>query len=100
MWCSKWCSPWQSRETEQHKAEELRQAELKYFGPEQKSVKLKIKEKYAAIEREHKHICGSSAFPYGSGRHSSIRTTMEIYAHLDMTQNRYIPRSMEDLKEF
>ena len=25
---------------------------------------------------------------------------MEIYAHLDMTQNRYIPRAMEDLKEF
>jgi len=40
----------QSREIEQRKAEELRQAELKYFGPEQKSVKLKIKEKYAAIE--------------------------------------------------
>ena len=113
-----------------------------------------IKEKYAAIEREHKYICGSSTFPYGSGRHSStlqthkkickviglshtvtvhglrhtyvthyylhhkndpdfdlatfsksighssIRTTMEIYAHLDMTQNRYIPRAMEDLKEF
>ena len=132
----------------------MRQAELKYFGPEQKSAKLKIKEKYAAIEREHKYICGSSTFPYGSGGHSStlqthkkickviglshavtvhglrhtyvthyylhhkndpdfdlatfsksighssIRTTMEIYAHLDMTQNRYIPRAMEDLKEF
>ena len=32
--------------------------------------------------------------------HSSIRTTMEIYAHLDMTQNRYVQRSVEDLKEF
>ena len=32
--------------------------------------------------------------------HSSIRTTMEIYAHLDMTQNRYIPRSLDDLKDF
>lgn len=31
----------QSREIEQRKVEELRQAELKYFGPEQKSVKLK-----------------------------------------------------------
>ena len=31
----------QSREIEQRKAEELRQAELKYFGPEQKSAKLK-----------------------------------------------------------
>ena len=30
----------------------------------------------------------------------SIRTTMEIYAHLDMTQNRYVPRSVDDLKEF
>ena len=144
----------QSREIEQRKAEELRQAELKYFGPEQKSAKLKIKEKYAAIEREHKYICGSSTFPYGSSGHSStlqthkkickviglshtvtvhglrhtyvthyylhhkndpdfdlatfsksighssIRTTMEIHAHLDMTQNRYIPRAMEDLKEF
>ena len=144
----------QSKEIEQRKAEELRQAELKYFGPEQKSAKLRIKEKYAAIEREHKYICGSSTFPYGSSGHSStaqthrkickaiglshavtvhglrhtyvthyylhhkndpdfdlatfsksighssIRTTMEIYAHLDMTQNRYIPRSMDDLKDF
>lgn len=32
--------------------------------------------------------------------HSSIRTTMEIYAHLDMTENRYIQRSVEDLKDF
>jgi len=32
--------------------------------------------------------------------HSSIRTTMEIYAHLDMTQNRYVQRAVEDLKEF
>ncbi len=144
----------QSKIIEQRKVEELRQAELKYFGPEQKSAKLRIKEKYAEIEREHKYICGSSTFPFGSGGgsstgqthrkickaiglshtvtvhglrhtyvthyylhhkndpdfdlatfsksigHSSIRTTMEIYAHLDMTQNRYIPRSIEDLKEF
>lgn len=144
----------QSKIIEQRRIEELRQAELKYFGPEQKSAKLRIKEKYAEIEREHKYICGSSTFPFGSGGgsstgqthrkickaiglshtvtvhglrhtyvthyylhhkndpdfdlatfsksigHSSIRTTMEIYAHLDMTQNRYIPRSVEDLKEF
>ena len=144
----------QSKDIEQRKKEELRQAELQYAGPEQKSAKLRIKEKYAAIEREHKYICGSSTFPYGSSGHSStlqthrkickaislshnvtvhglrhtyvthyylhhkndpdfdlatfsksighssIRTTMEIYAHLDMTQNRYIPRSMEDLKDF
>ena len=32
--------------------------------------------------------------------HSSIRTTMEIYAHLDMTQNRFVQRSMDDLKDF
>ena len=32
--------------------------------------------------------------------HSSIRTTMEIYAHLDMTQNRFVQRSVEDLKDF
>lgn len=32
--------------------------------------------------------------------HSSIRTTMEIYTHLDMTENRYIERSYEDLKDF
>lgn len=136
------------------RAEELRQAELRFSGPEQKSAKLRIKEKYAAIEREHKYICGSSTFPFGSSvhsstlqthrkickaiglthtvnihglrhtyvthyylhhkndpdfdlatfsksiGHSSIRTTMEIYAHLDMTQNRYIPRSMDDLKDF
>ncbi len=139
---------------EQRKAEELRQAELHFSGPDQKSAKLRIREKYAAIEREHKYICGSSTFPFGSSvhsstlqthrkickaiglthtvnvhglrhtyvthyylhhkndpdfdlatfsksiGHSSIRTTMEIYAHLDMTQNRYVPRSMDDLKDF
>lgn len=139
---------------EQRRAEELRQAELHFSGPQQKSAKLRIREKYAAIEREHKYICGSSTFPFGSSvhsstlqthrkickaiglthtvnihglrhtyvthyylhhkndpdfdlatfsksiGHSSIRTTMEIYAHLDMTQNRYVPRSMDDLKDF
>ena len=139
---------------EQRMAEELRQAELDYAGPEQKSAKRAIKEKYDAIRREHKYICGSSNFPFGSGvscstsqghrkickkiglthnvtvhglrhtyvthyyikhkndpdfdlatfsksiGHSSIRTTMEIYAHLDMTQNRFVQRSMDDLKDF
>ena len=144
----------QSVEIERRKAAELQKSELQYAGPELKSAKLRIKEQYAAIEREHKYICGSSTFPYGSSGHSStlqthrkickaiglshtvtvhglrhtyvthyylhhkndpdfdlatfsksighssIRTTMEIYAHLDMTQNRYIPRTMEDLKDF
>lgn len=144
----------QAKEIERRKTEALRQAELNFWGPEQKSAKLRVKEKFAAIEREHKYICGSSTFPFGSGSHSgteqthrklckaiglnhtvtvhglrhtyvthyyirhkndpdfdlatfsksighsSIRTTMEIYAHLDMTQNRYIPRTMDDLKDF
>ena len=144
----------QSEIIEQHMADELRQAELKYAGPEQKSAKRIIKEKYNAIRREHKYICGSSNFPFGSGvscstnqahkkicnkiglthkvtvhglrhtyvthyyikhkndpdfdlatfsksiGHSSIRTTMEIYAHLDMTQNRFVQRTMDDLKDF
>ncbi len=144
----------QSEVIEQRMAEELRQAELDYTGPEQKSAKRIIKEKYDAIRREHKYICGSCNFPFGSGvgcstsqghrkickkiglthkvtvhglrhtyvthyyikhkndpdfdlatfsksiGHSSIRTTMEIYAHLDMTQNRFVQRSMEDLKDF
>ena len=144
----------QSEIIDQRMAEELRQAELDYAGPEQKSAKRVIKEKYDAIRREHKYICGSSNFPFGSGvscstsqghrkickkiglthnvtvhglrhtyvthyyikhkndpdfdlatfsksiGHSSIRTTMEIYAHLDMTQNRFVQRSMEDLKDF
>ena len=139
---------------DQRMAEELRQAELNYSGPEQKAAKRLIKEKYDAIRREHKYICGSSNFPFGSGvscstsqahrkickkiglthnvtvhglrhtyvthyyikhkndpdfdlatfsksiGHSSIRTTMEIYAHLDMTQNRFVQRSLEDLKDF
>ena len=139
---------------DQRMAEELKQAELAYAGPEQKSAKRIIKEKYDAIRREHKYICGSSNFHFGSGvscstsqghrkickkiglthnvtvhglrhtyvthyyikhkndpdfdlatfsksiGHSSIRTTMEIYAHLDMTQNRFVQRSMEDLKDF
>ena len=144
----------QSEIIEQRMNDELRQAELQYAGPEQKSAKRIIKEKYDAIRREHKYICGSSNFPFGSGvgtstnqahhkickkiglthnvtvhglrhtyvthyyikhkndpdfdlatfsksiGHSSIRTTMEIYAHLDMTQNRFIQRSVEDLKDF
>jgi len=32
--------------------------------------------------------------------HASIRTTMEIYAHLDMTQNLFVQRSIDDLKDF
>lgn len=118
----------------------------KYAGPERKSAKRIIKEKYDAFRREHKYICGSSSFPFGSGvscstsqghrkickktelphavtvhglrhtyvthyyikhkndpdfdlaafsksiGHSSIRTTMEIYAHLDMTRNRFVQR--------
>ena len=144
----------QSEVIDARMSEELRQAELQYAGPEQKSAKRIIKEKYDAIRREHKYICGSSNFPFGSGvscstnqahqkicrkiglkhkvtvhglrhtyvthyyikhkndpdfdlatfsksiGHSSIRTTMEIYAHLDMTQNRFVQRSMEDLKDF
>ena len=144
----------QSDVIEQRMAEELRQAEKDYVGPEQKSAKRVIREKYDAIRREHKYICGASNFPFGSGvststnqghrkickkiglthnvtvhglrhtyvthyyikhkndpdfdlatfsksiGHSSIRTTMEIYAHLDMTQNRYVQRSIEDLKDF
>ena len=144
----------QSEIIDQRMAEELRQAELDYAGPEQKSAKRVIREKYEAIRREHKYICGSSNFPFGSGvscstsqghrkickkiglthnvtvhglrhtyvthyyikhkndpdfdlatfsksiGHSSIRTTMEIYAHLDMTQNRFVQRSLEDLKDF
>lgn len=144
----------QSEIIEQRMNNELRQAELQYAGPEQKSAKRIIKEKYDAIHREHKYICGSSNFPFGSGvgtstnqahhkickkiglshnvtvhglrhtyvthyyikhkndpdfdlatfsksiGHSSIRTTMEIYAHLDMTQNRFVQRSVDDLKDF
>lgn len=144
----------QSEIIEQRMAEEFRQAEKDYVGPEQKSAKRVIREKYDAIRREHKYICGASNFPFGSGvststnqghrkickkiglthkvtvhglrhtyvthyyikhkndpdfdlatfsksiGHSSIRTTMEIYAHLDMTQNRFVQRSMEDLKDF
>jgi len=32
--------------------------------------------------------------------HSDIRTTMEINAHLDMTQNRFVQRSTEARKDF
>lgn len=139
---------------EQSEVIEQRMAELQYAGPKQKSAKRIIKEKYEAIHREHKYICGFSNFPFGSGvststnqghrkickkiglthkvtvhglrhtyvthyyikhkndpdfdlatfsksiGHSSLRTTMEIYAHLDMTQNRFVQRSMEDLKDF
>lgn len=129
---------------DQRMAKELWQVELDYAGSEQKSAKRIIKEKYDAIRWEHKYICGSSNFPFGSGvscatsqghrkickknglthtvtvhglrhthvthyyikhkndpdfdlatffksiGHSSIRTTMEIYTHLDMTQNRFV----------
>lgn len=138
----------------QRRAAELEEVTIRLSGQEQKAAKLRIREKYAEIERAHKYICGSSTFPFGSSGHgstlqthrkickaiglshtvtvhglrhtyvthyylhhkndpdfdlatfsksighSSIRTTMEIYAHLDMTQNRYIARSVEDLKEF
>ena len=57
----------QSEVINKRMAEELRQAEVDYAGPEQKSAKRVIKEKYDAIRREHKYICGSSNFPFGSG---------------------------------
>lgn len=47
-----------------------------------------------------KNCCGFRGTFSKSIGHSSIRTTMEIYAHLGMTQNRYIPRSLADLKDF
>ena len=136
------------------KEEELKQAALRFTGPELKSAKKRIQEKYAEYERNHKYICGSTNFPFGSGSHAgteqtqrklckaigldrivtvhglrhtyvthyylhhkndkdfdlatfsktighaSVRTTMEIYTHLDMTENRYIAREIADLKEF
>lgn len=144
----------QAADIAHRKEAELREAALSLFGQELKTANRQINEKYAAIEREHKYICGSTTFPYGMGSnsgtsqthhkickkiglthnvtlhglrhtyvthyylhhkndpdfdlatfsksigHASIRTTMEIYAHLDMTENRFIQRSMEDLKEF
>ena len=32
--------------------------------------------------------------------HKDVRTTMTIYAHLEMAENRHIERSMDDLKDF
>lgn len=139
---------------EQREAEALQQAEATYIGPALKSAKQEIKKRFDMIRHEHRYICGSTSFPFGSSNarstnqthnkicksiglshavtvhglrhtyvthyylkhkndpdfdlatfsksigHSSIRTTMEIYAHLDMTENRYIQRSVEDLKDF
>ena len=139
---------------ESRQKEALRQAELKYSGQALKAAKKEINDRFDAIFREHKYICGSTTFPYGmSGHsstrqthdkickkiglshkvtvhglrhtyvthyylnhkndsdfdlatfsksigHSSIRTTMEVYAHLDMTENRHIQRSVDDLKDF
>ena len=144
----------QTEELDKREELELMTAELRFSGQTLKSEKQHIKEKYTVYRREHKYVCGSSAFPYGSGcdkgilethkkickaiglshnvtvhglrhtyvthyylkhkndpdfdlatfsksiGHSSIRTTMEIYAHLDMTQNRFIQRSIADLKDF
>lgn len=139
---------------EQREVDAFRQAEATYIGPELKSAKQEIRKQFDALRREHRYICGSTSFPFGSSNarstnqthnkickaiglshtvtvhglrhtyvthyylkhkndsdfdlatfsksigHSSIRTTMEIYAHLDMTENRYIQRSVEDLKDF
>ena len=139
---------------EQRELEALQQAEATYIGPELRSAKQEIKKHFDTLRREHRYICGSTTFPFGSSNarstnqthnkicktiglshtvtvhglrhtyvthyylkhkndpdfdlatfsksigHSSIRTTMEIYAHLDMTENRYIQRSVEDLKDF
>lgn len=144
----------QTKLLEERRREALQKAEQQHAGPALKSEKRKINEKFDAFLREHKYICSSSTFPYGSSGHSStkqthdkickaiglshkvtvhglrhtyvthyyirhkndpdfdlatfsksighssIRTTMEIYAHLDMTQNRYVARAVEDLKDF
>ncbi|MCM1235175.1 MAG: site-specific integrase [Ruminococcus flavefaciens] len=139
---------------EEREAEALLQAEAVYTGPALKAAKNELVKQFAAVRREHRYICSSSSYPFGSSNarstnqthnkickaiglshsvtvhglrhtyvthyylkhkndadfdlatfsksigHSSIRTTMEIYAHLDMTENRYIQRTIEDLKDF
>jgi len=144
----------QTRIIQQRKEDDLREAEKKFSGVELKSKKREIRLRYEKIEQEHKYICGSLNFPFGSScasstlqchkkickainlshavnvhglrhtyvthyylnhkndndfdlatfsrsiGHSNIRTTMEIYAHLDMTENKHVQRSIEDLKDF
>lgn len=144
----------QSGLIEEKKKDALRRAEAEYSGISLKAEKKRIREEFDAIQREHKYICGSSTYPYGSSGHgstnqthskicraiglthnvtthglrhtyvthfyikhcndpdfdlahfsksighASVRTTMEIYTHLDLVQNRYIPRTLNDLKDF
>lgn len=138
----------------QKEDEALRQAEATYTGSALKAAKHEVKKEFDAIRHEHRYICGSSSYPFGSSNarstnqthnkickainlshdvtlhglrhtyvthyylkhkndsdfdlatfsksigHANIRTTMGVYAHLDMTENRYVPRSVEDLKDF
>lgn len=78
----------QSDVIEQRMAEELREAELAYAGPEQKSAKRVIKEKYDAIRREHKYICGSSNFSFGSGvSYSTSQVHRKICKKIGLTHN-------------
>lgn len=144
----------QTETLQRRKDEALREAKRQFSGEALKAKNREIEEQYKRYFAEHKYICGSASFPFGSGSasgiqqthrrilkhlpfdhnvsvhglrhtyvthyyihhcndpdfdlptfsrmigHASIRTTMEIYAHLEMVLNNSIPRTEADLKEF
>ena len=144
----------QTIDLESWKANELKKAERSFEGEDLAKEKATINQKYKDYIKNHKYICGSSNFPYGSADahslymthrkvcetiglshhltihglrhtyvtlyylnhkndadfdlptfsrsigHKDTRTTMTIYAHLKMEENRHKERSDEDLKDF
>ena len=144
----------QTETLQRRKEDALREAKRQLSGEALKAKNREIEEQYKRYFAEHKYICGSASFPFGSGSasgiqqthrrilkhlpfdhnvsvhglrhtyvthyyihhcndpdfdlptfsrmigHASIRTTMDIYAHLDMVLNRSVPRAEADLKEF
>ena len=60
---------------EQRELDALRQAESTYIGPALKSAKHEIRKQFDALRREHRYICDSTSFPFGSSNARSTNQT-------------------------
>lgn len=76
----------QSDVIEQRMAEELREAELAYAGPEQKSAKRVIKEKYDTIRRERRKICKKIGLTHNVTVHGLRHTYVTHLSSTKMTR--------------
>ena len=65
----------QTEELARREKEELEAARRQFVGAELTDAEKKIRKKYVEYNKEHKYICGSSSFPFGSSAGVSLGQT-------------------------